>query len=112
MKTDPSNLDNELAQARALYETIKGDASMEVKCLDLISRLSHRRDQHEALSNYLHRGTVTRLGEALLEIISDEIRGLPNWEDVLGRICERIVPSIESASNTRPETRAITRREG
>jgi hypothetical protein len=112
MKIDPSNLDNELAQARALYEVVKGDPVQEMKCLDLIARLSHKRDQHEVLTHsYLHKNAVMALGKAIVEITIEELQAIPGYEEIVDRIVARIVPSIEVASNTSTELRAITRRE-
>lgn len=113
---DVKSLRDEIALARVLIEKrmnlVKSDADLINACGQLnamlltVERLvksAHSIEQ--SLGVLLARDTVLRLGQSICEILADELKGLPDHEELIDRVTDRLMATI-SNTNTSLATQA------
>jgi hypothetical protein len=107
---DVKSLRDEIAIARMLIEErfnlIQNDSDMLTACGALNSLLltverlvssAHKLEQN--LGSLLAKPTLLALGNELVSIVIDELHGIPNYEEVVDRISERVITAMAKAGS-------------
>lgn len=107
---DIKSLREEIGLIRMLIEkrmkVIKTEADLLTACgplnslfltLDKLVKSCHTLEQ--SLGDLLSKQAVLRLGQALCEIVIEELQDVPGHEDIIDRIVDRLFPAIGSAQN-------------
>lgn len=104
------SLRDEIALCRILieerYNSIKDDTDMLAASssinslfltLERLVRTTHTIEQN--LGNLLTKATVIMLGQAIVQILTEELQHVQNYESIVDRTCDRLYDAIESARN-------------
>jgi len=115
LKSSPAldSLADEIALCRAMIEDALngGKANSAPLVRDLISVLAslvkvHRQQRVED-GVVLERSALARFTAAVVEVVADELHGLPQWESVIDRITGRLSEAIERLDNKPSEQTKI-----
>jgi hypothetical protein len=115
LKSSPTldSLTDEIALCRAMIEDALngGKANSAPLVRDLISVLAslvkvHRQQRVED-GIVLERSALARFTAAIVQIVADELHGLPQWESVIDRITCRLSEVIERLDNKSSEQTKI-----
>ena len=111
--SDVKSLRDEIALTRVLIEArlnlVKTDADLINACgqlnsllltVERLNKSAHSIEQ--SLGVLLARDTVLRLGQSIVEILADELKGLPDHEAIIDRITERLFGTISSVHISKP----------
>jgi len=104
------SLRDEIAMARLLVEKrfnlIRNDAELLTACapinqllltIERLVKTCHTMEQ--SLGSLLARTTVLALGRKLCEVIVNELQGLPDYENVIDQLIEKLVPVLAGETN-------------
>ncbi|REJ86529.1 MAG: hypothetical protein DWQ35_23145 [Planctomycetota bacterium] len=104
------SLRDEIAIARMLIEerfnAIKNDSDLlaafgpintSLLTVERLVKSAHQIEQN--LGNLLAKTSVLALGQSISRILIDELEDLPDYEEIVDRINERIITTIASAGN-------------
>lgn len=104
------SLREEIGLVRLLIERrlnlVKNDTDLMAACgpvntmlltVERLVKSAHSLEQ--SLGSLLSKQTVARLGQALCQIVVEELEGIENYEAIIDRISERVVSTISKANN-------------
>ncbi|HZZ27970.1 MAG TPA: hypothetical protein VFE46_08185 [Pirellulales bacterium] len=107
-----ATLRDELALAKSLIEDRLNSANDRAACLPLVRDLLNtvgalvkaNHTQELAAGELLTKDAVRILIKEVVSIVTDELRDIPGWEEIMDRICARLCKTVETANNKTPET--------
>jgi hypothetical protein len=92
------------------YNLIQSDADLLASCgplnqmLQTMERLvtsCHRIETN--LGELLAKHAIVALAKDMVEIVVDELEGIPNYEEIIDRITVRLIDTVQGANNNPPE---------
>ena len=115
---DIKSLRDEIALARMLIEKrlnmVQTDNDILAACgpinqlLLTVERLVKSAHQIETnLGVLLARKSVLRLGQQICQIITEELEGIENYEEIVDSIINRIIETIKRANNSATDVKAL-----
>lgn len=84
---------------RTESDLLQGTASLNAMFLTLERLVKSCHNLEQSLGELLSKDSVVRLGQAICEIVIDELQGVEGHEEIIDRIVGRLFPTISNARN-------------
>jgi glutamine synthetase adenylyltransferase len=82
------------------YQNASASLNSMFLTLERLIKSCHALEQ--SLGELLSRQSVAKLGQAMCQIVIEELEGVEGYEQIIDRIVDRLFPEIDEAQNVEP----------